>query len=761
MSLIQVRNEDIPGVIAEPAITFPYTPDAFQQHAFYALEQNQHILVTAHTGSGKTSIGEYAIGKAVRDGKKVVYTTPIKALSNQIYSDIHRKYPTWDIGIKTGDIDLKSEAQVVIMTTEILRNRLFKGQVELAEIGMVIFDEVHYIKDRERGTVWEESIIMMPAHIQMVLLSATLPDAVAFGTWVATCKGRTLSYITTEKRVVPLTHYLMTGANRAELVQILDNGNVFDGKSYIAAAGKYNFKPSMLNAYVRAMDLPAMFFCFSRKKCETHAGSIQVALVDGTEATAIGNLYASLIRKFDKALATTKQAIALYPLLLKGVGYHHAGLLAGLKEIVQVLFTEGLIKVLFVTETFAAGVNMPAKTVVFTGLTKFNTTENNFRLLYTEEYRQMAGRAGRRGIDDKGVVILLPFRADDLPDGPVMRGLLTGKVNPIVSRFKMDFSYVLKSILNGRPLLDAIGQSLYTTQLKEEMVRCQLRLDGFKASRPSGEIPPAALEIVQTHCHFKGRMLSGKAVKAYHKAVAEFPGGLPALEKLYAIYEAETSRKKAIADEEYALASMTCEIASELNHKLGFLYRHNFLAAVYPDFNQYTPADLTPLGRACTEINECDPHILAKCICSGAFDGLTDEELMAGLAVFLGEEKSREVKYSDLGHKLNPIYTIEREVNEQRRAARLEDCPALSDYWVNPVLAWVTEGKIGTVYNEEGQVEELSEGEFVKAVLKVANICEETLAVANLLQQDELAKKLEHYKERLIWGLVTPQSLYV
>ena len=761
-----VRNEDPPEDISNPAITFPYEPDAFQKHAFRRLEDNHHLLVTAHTGSGKTSIGEYAIGKAIRDGKKVVYTAPIKALSNQIYGDLKRKYPAWDLGIKTGDIDLKSDAQAVIMTTEILRNYLFKASSELENIGVVIFDEVHYIKDRERGAVWEEAIIMMPATIQMVLLSATLPDAEEFGQWVATCKNHPVSYITTNRRVVPLTHYLMTGPSKSRMVEIMDNNKVFHLKAYTQASQEYDFKPSSLNAYIRAMDLPAMFFCFSRKKCESHAKSIQTALVDGTEATAIGNLYKSLIRKFDKSVAFSLQAVQLYPLLLKGVGFHHAGLLNPLKEIVQMLFTAGLIKVLFVTETFAAGVNMPAKTVVFTGLTKFETQGNTFRHLYTEEYLQMAGRAGRRGIDTIGTVIILPFRTADLPEVGVMRAMLTGDVRPIVSRLRLDISFIMKSLYNGQDTDSILSKSLYSTQLQKEIRQSTLCLEKLKLKLKSSNplaFEKETMDLIQMHSHYVGKLLSSKSARTYHKTLAVFPGGLTALEPLYQAYRAEQELKQGISVEQQNVFHLENQINDELHFQFDFLAKNGFLAAEYTDFRLYTKTHLTPLGIACTEINECEPHLLARCIYDGLFNPLTEDELLAGLAVFLGAEKDREIKYASavMKRKLLPIYELEATINGINAKAGLPALAPISDYWVNPVMAWITEGKMGAVYNENDEAEDLGEGEFVKAILNVANIAEEVLGVANLLQLNALAKKLENAKTRLVWGIVTPHSLYL
>src|SRR3989344_274016 len=427
-----------------PMHVFPYPLDHFQKHACRSIDKEHNVLVTAHTGCGKTTIAEYGIAYTIQKNSKIIYTAPIKALSNQLYKDLRRKYPHWDVGIRTGDIDVNPDAQVLIMTTEILRNLLYhKRQENMSNIDLVIFDEVHYIKDRDRGSVWEESIILMPKNIKMIMLSATLPDADKFGEWVAQTSERDTDYVTTTERVVPLTHYVMT---EKELIPIMDHRGRFDNKEFLRSSKLYDF--SQINIYVRFLRdrnlLPAFFFCFSREKCQRYAKSISVPLVDGQTACLIEQRFDRELRVFGTRFNGLHQVNELRSLLTKGIGYHHSGLLPVLKEIVEILFTESPIKVLFVTETFAAGVNMPTKTVVFTDLSKYDGYRKDFRLLLPEEYHQMSGRAGRRGLDTQGNVIILPFHK--FPDLPDIKSIMCGSLSPISSRFKIDCLYVLRTM---------------------------------------------------------------------------------------------------------------------------------------------------------------------------------------------------------------------------------------------------------------------------------------------------------------------------
>ena len=428
---------------------FSYELDNFQKYAFEALDNDKNVLITAHTGSGKTTIAEYAILKytTINTENKIIYTTPIKALSNQIYKNLSEKYPFINIGIKTGDIDINSEdASLVIMTTEILRNKLFLDNNEengMNSLKCVIFDEVHWIKDKDRGHIWEQSLISLNKNIQLIMLSATIPNINKFSEWIYKVRDyKPLTIITTKNRIIPLTHYLYINN---ELIEIMDNNYNFNESLFNKIKNKYYFHLKNLNEILEDLSLrqllPAFFFCFNRKKCEEYAESITIPLIE-TKTQAENNNYFNFLlskHKFmneDGLIQTEK----IRQLIIKGVGFHHSGLHPILKEVIETMFNKNMLKILFVTETFAAGVNMPTKTVVFTGLEKYNN--GGFRPLLKEEYLQMAGRAGRRGKDVKGTVIIMPFN-NNLENIP---NILKSEITGLKSQFKIDINFILKMI---------------------------------------------------------------------------------------------------------------------------------------------------------------------------------------------------------------------------------------------------------------------------------------------------------------------------
>jgi superfamily II RNA helicase len=751
--MLHVKTGEYKEPMQSVALVFPYEPDHFQKHAFAAIEAGHNVLVTAHTGSGKTSVADYAVARAVRDGSRVIYTAPIKALSNQIYADLKRKYPEWDVGIKTGDIDLKSDSQIVIMTTEILRNYLFKSAEQLVGVQTVIFDEVHYIKDKDRGSVWEESIIMMPQDIQMILLSATLPDAEEFCQWIINCKGgsRDVTYCTTERRVVPLTHYIMTGETKK--IKILDNDGTFYPDDYARGLQDYRFDPRQLNSYIGAggIDLPALFFCFSRNKCEQYARAIHVPLIDSGEMSAIDRDFSQLIRKFDPGYEFTKQAQDIKKLLLKGVAYHHAGLLPALKEIVQELFTRGMVKVLFVTETFAAGVNAPAKTVVFTGLTKFDGYTNDFRPLYPEEYRQMAGRAGRRGLDTIGTVIMLPFKRGDLLPLHEIKPMLTGAIRNIESNFKLDFSYILKCINSGYEPDKYLETSLLRRQENSRADFYYQIVDEMDAKREKLEqeyesFSERTISRAETVFKYKNRLLSPKDIKIYHlnskteewDKDKDLQKAIRVREKMNSV-DAEMNMNTQMAED------MRYSVYSEIQSQIEELKQQGYLDG---------EGKLTKLGLAFIEINETDPNIVINCITRGLFDRMTKFELLSSLALFATDGKGSDNEAS-ADPMERPDFTEEHIRTITTPIVQFADQEfgvELSREFCVPVWNWVWHGSF---------TEGVSEGEFVKACLKVLHITEEVSAAALILERLDICKLLEDSKLLIVHHIVTPQSLYV
>ena len=364
--------------------------DRFQQEAIDYINQGHSVIVSAPTGAGKTAIAEYIISSSIQTKIGVIYTAPIKALSNQKFRDFQNQFQD-NIGILTGDVSINAQAPVLIMTTEIFRNKLLDEPESLKKYSWVIFDEIHYIDNPERGTVWEESLIFLPAHMNILGLSATIPNIKQLAEWLQVLHKKPIRVVVEEKRPVPL-HFFFHCQN-----EILDNLNRVKRSS----RDHLNKLNTLINYLRQKEGLPCIYFVFGRKRAEDLAFELySYNFLDNNERAKIAALYNSLLERFD--LKHEKSAQELYPLIQKGIAYHHAGMLPTLKEVVERLFTSKLLKVIFTTETFALGINMPSRSVIFDELRKFYG--RYVRNLKTRDFYQMAGRAGRRGIDNEGFV---------------------------------------------------------------------------------------------------------------------------------------------------------------------------------------------------------------------------------------------------------------------------------------------------------------------------------------------------------------------
>ena len=364
--------------------------DKFQQEAIDYINQGFSVIVSAPTGAGKTAIAEHIIANAINTHGGVIYTAPIKALSNQKFRDFQGQFKE-NIGILTGDVSLNANAPVLIMTTEIFRNKILDEPESLKKYSWVIFDEVHYIDNPERGTVWEESLIFMPHHINILALSATIPNIKQFASWIETVHAKPVKVVIEDNRPVPL-HFFYQCHN-----------DIYDNLNRI----KYTrqFKPNKLHTlinYIRDKEgLPAIYFVFGRRRAEDLAFDLLgFNFLTPSEKEQIITEFGELCERFD--LKHERSAQTMYPLIQRGIAYHHAGMLPTLKEVIERLFTSRVLKVIFTTETFALGINMPSRSVVFDELRKFYG--RYVRLLKTRDFYQMAGRAGRRGIDAEGFV---------------------------------------------------------------------------------------------------------------------------------------------------------------------------------------------------------------------------------------------------------------------------------------------------------------------------------------------------------------------
>ena len=445
-----------------PAKIYPFKLDTFQQEAVNYIEKGESVLVAAHTSAGKTAVAEYAIAKALKNGQRVIYTSPIKALSNQKYRDLQEEFT--DVGLMTGDMTINPNATCLIMTTEILRSMLYRGSEVMREVAWVIYDEVHYMRDKERGVVWEESIILLPHKVKFVFLSATIPNAKEFVGWVSKLHHQPCHVVYTDYRPVPLQHYLFPAAAEGLFLVVDEKGN-FKEDTFQKAMGSLQEQPqesgkkgkktgtgaktqvgSDLFRVVRLImerELdPCIIFSFSKKDCEAYA--LQMARLDfnnEAEKELVGRVFENALESLSQDDRLLPQVLTILPLLKRGIGIHHGGLLPILKEVLEILFQEGLIKCLFATETFSIGINMPAKTVVFTQTRKFDGQD--FRWITSGEYIQMSGRAGRRGKDDRGIVIQM---IDEKIDPEVAKNMIHGKSDALFSSYHVSYNMVLNML---------------------------------------------------------------------------------------------------------------------------------------------------------------------------------------------------------------------------------------------------------------------------------------------------------------------------
>eukprot|EP00756_Hemistasia_phaeocysticola_P013491 Hpha_TRINITY_DN15283_c0_g2::TRINITY_DN15283_c0_g2_i1::g.68153::m.68153/K12598/MTR4, SKIV2L2; ATP-dependent RNA helicase DOB1 len=446
-----------------PATTFPYKLDGFQQESVDALEEGNSVMVAAHTSAGKTTVAIYAIAMALREKQRVIYTSPIKALSNQKYRELGEKFES--VGLMTGDVTIRPEADCLVMTTEILRSMIYRGSEMLREVGCVIFDEVHYMRDKIRGVAWEETIILLPDKVQFVFLSATIPNSEEFGKWIEHIHpGKKCKCIYTDYRPTPLQHYIFpSGADGIYLVvdekgdfkdetfqramtQVGGSGGGKGGGKGGKGKGKGKGKGDQSGALSKVVKLimakklsPLIVFSFSKKECEQYA--MNMARLDFTtdeEKELIEQVFTNAMDSLgeeDRQLPAVQQVL---PILKRGIGFHHAGLLPILKETVELLFQEQLLKVLFSTETFAMGLNMPARTVIFTSVRKFDGQQQ--RWLTCGEYVQMSGRAGRRGLDKNGLAIAM---IDEAVPPETIKEMTSGKADVLKSAFHLTYNMVL------------------------------------------------------------------------------------------------------------------------------------------------------------------------------------------------------------------------------------------------------------------------------------------------------------------------------
>jgi superfamily II RNA helicase len=816
----------------------PLTLSPFQKWAVKAVVDGDNVLITAHTGSGKTLPAEFAINFFKAQNKKVIYASPIKALSNQKLYDMRRKYPHISFGLLTGDCKDNPEADVLIMTTEILRNTLFNKQQQnfvagaLAfhmdieeELAAVVFDEVHYINDVERGSVWEQSILLLPPQIQLIMLSATIDRPEDFASWIlrekglqavkANLVGKQMYLASTLERVVPLTHYMWLAVNNGTIKKaaktpyekkleavnsvplvIADAQGLYQEANYykVKEILDYNQKNNtyvkrqfVLDSLVRYLKLnnmlPAICFIFSRKHVEQAANECSFSLHEDDSGIPLliekecRHILAQKLVNYKEYLDLPEYQ-AIVRLLEKGIAIHHAGIMPVLREMIELLFEKGFIKLLFATETFAVGINMPIKTVIFTGLTKFNGS--TMRLLYPHEYTQMAGRAGRRGIDTVGHV----FHCNNLFENPTSteyKHLLTGPPQKLTSKFKISFNLALNVYAtqevekvdssSNNSLEQFTNKSLLSTDIKNELVFYQTEkaeLLSLLAKRTERLMLCKTPRAVLNNYKALDKDLQHTANSARKKLRNE----LNALEAEYKFLLNDLKHLDAVSEVEQQLSQNQTDEQNNSEYIINVIHCVEEILIT----NAFLQAEktVTEKGLIAAQLQEVHPLVLADTYEeTQGFADYSALELTAIFSCFNNIRVSDEVKThvpqtnSTSVNKISTFMTNRLDyyyIQETKNIIDTGTSYEINYDLQNALMAWfeaADEIECKHVIADIKKEKQIFLGEFIKAIMKINNICQEFEKICELNGNLGLLEKVKMIPTQTLKYVVTNQSLYL
>ncbi len=636
-----------------------FTLDSFQEEALDAIDAGKSVIVAAPTGTGKTLVADYLIEKAMNEHLRVIYTAPIKALSNQKYRDFKAQFGEEAVGIMTGDVVLNPTAPLLIMTTEVFRNQVITEDPSLEMVSHIVFDEIHWLNDEERGTVWEESIILAPPKMKLLGLSATIANAQHLVDWIKSIRHEDVALIEESKRVVPLEYFYYTKDTglvdydqlwhyyRQKLKDRIDDQNPFGPTSHL----------DLIRA-IQRQHLPALFFVFSRKQCAIKAMELSTiaSYLNSPERRIVEQKFLKLFGPEIEWSSSTRQ---LKRLCSKGVAYHHAGLLPSQKVVVEELFLERLIKVLYCTETFSVGINYPVKAVCFDTLSKYDG--HNFRPLANHEFFQMSGRAGRRGLDDKGYSFAIVDLAYMEKSPPPKFQL--NRLEPLTSQFRLTYNTVLN-------LTATLTQSQIETYFQKSFAAYSYHLSSKQLHTELAEIVQQ-LEGAQHHlCEEVGTFICPLKHHPKRKEFERLKKTYKALgpRKQSRVYGREMARKIRAWDKLLSLPPKSCASARQdscRNHNKSYLtiqQRHKEIQTALADLPaenaflmefEYKKTHLRQIGYLREDEllprGTCASHIyvqellVTELIYSDIFSQIDDDQLNALLSCIDFESRKNDV----------------------------------------------------------------------------------------------------------------------
>jgi len=764
--------------VQDPAYIFPYKNESFQDHAYYCISKDENILVTVPTGSGKTNVAVYAIAHYLKKNKKIVYTAPIKALSSEKYSELKNKFGIDKVGISTGDTKINLDAPVVVMTTEILLNALYSYKQDISikkeiiledsyidSIGCVIIDELHIINDQQRGHVYEELLLMLNKDITLVMLTATLNGSREFCNWLSSIKNRVVNLVETTHRIIPL-EYSMFSSNK--LVKIYDSKFYeYNYDNLIRENINQVFLLNNLTKFLVEKELtPALYFVFSRKNCERFARSITTQLITPEESINAMKTFDKYMHKYEEKYSKLPQYILIKNLIAKGISFHHSGMLIILKNIVEILFNLKFIKVLFCTESLAIGVNLPAKTVVFTELSKYDDNSKQ-RNLTTAEFRQISGRAGRKGYGDKvGTVIILPMY--ELISKPTLKSIMFGIMPHVESKFYINYVFILQVSYNDKNIEEFVNKSLYMKDNTSIVIKLKAELENTRLKLVEYNDVTADQNIIEEFTKYEkltnleleysksGFSLNNKQLKEKKLLNKKFLQESSDYKEKYSKYLEYNATKTLVEEKEeeiYFLEHSTEILSSQIVNiltKLGYFKKED--------------NKLSIKGVLAAQIHECNGMLLAEMISQNLFEDLEPAEICGLLAIFIEENKKDKQDLSSLSSKnlkskIDKVNSIIDNITKVEREFKYMNNKILEIHYdfVDIAYMWGS----GSEFSEILELKDIYLGNFVKNILSLNNIVQDVISLSKINGNLSSLKNLDLVSKMLIRDIVNVDSLYL
>lgn len=744
--------------------------DEFQVNAVNDLKAGKSVVVAAPTGCGKTLIAEYLLDNFLKEGERAIYTAPIKALSNQKYRDFSKIYKD-KVGMLTGDISINNGAQILIMTTEIFRNMLFAEKELLEDVKYVIFDEIHYINDIQRGVIWEESVIFALPEMRFLCLSATIPNAKDLADWIQDIKKHEVSLIQKLERPVPLYHNIYTKNTG------ISPSDKFLSLNSPATVKKYakNFNIKNITDLVHRLEkkdlLPSICFVFSREGCFKYAKEVakEFDFLDKEQKKIVSKHFSDVLKKY--GITNIRTVELLRKLAMNGVGVHNAGILPVLKEVIEILFGMGLLKVIFVTETFAVGVNMPARAAVFASLEKYDGVD--FRYLKNNEYYQMAGRAGRRGIDEEGVVVSV-VESSFIKYEELERIFDETKLEPLESQFKLSYNTVLnlidqyeltriKEILNM-----SFAQFLSVSKKKELQIRIDEKQDVLDDTKDKiacsdyEEWKTFSAQLRKKHRFstklkmLKERLASGHLGKKMYKKMSTEMSKLT--QHLNRVNRKLSSIKCNTCEEQKRCKNIASKVRdynkrineleehgrnSTPNHFEIFLKKYNFLEKT----GYIQNGELTARGKIGSRIYGYE-LMVTELAMEGIFHDYDEDELNVLCACMIYEinpkkDYNNRIERNNMYNKVKKAKWIVEAIKKEELRAGIE--PGKSIYFdvIAPAHAWSN----GAEFKDILGLTHLSEGDIIRLFRQVIDLLQQIKRV--FMSDDTLVQKINRALDKI------------